>query len=88
MSQTLPVNGFKWDEHTSQFDEAILKKIMKYTFFRLMFNIQKSYMNIEKVENCMIKKNVFFIRYIKQVLNHGLILKKVIESLKVFKKPG
>ena len=58
MSKKLPVNGFKWDEHTSRYDEAVLKKVMKYTFFRLMFNIQKSYMNIEKVENCMIKKNV------------------------------
>ena len=34
------------------------------------------------------KECAFNIRYIKQALNHGLILKKVIESLNVFKKPG
>ena len=32
------------------------------------------------------KECAFNIRYIKQALNHGLILKKVIESLNVFKK--
>ena len=49
ISQKLPVNNFKWIEETSQlnkdFIKTVMKKIMKDIFLKLMFNIQKNYMN-------------------------------------------
>ena len=50
MSQKPPVNSFEWIEDTSQFNEDYIKKyneeIDKGIFFKLMFNILKSYMNV------------------------------------------
>ena len=47
ISQKLPVNGFKWIEETSQFNEdftkTIMKIVMKDIFLNLMFNILKNY---------------------------------------------
>ena len=49
MSQKLPINGFKLFEETSQFSkgfiEAIMKKVAKDIFFKLMFSILKSYVS-------------------------------------------
>ena len=46
MSQKLPVNNSEWTKDNSQFNEdfikAIIKKVMKYTFLKLMFNILKT----------------------------------------------
>ena len=53
MSQKLHVNGFKMVENVSQFDEdfiiAIMKKVMKDIFLKLMFNIPKSYMTFTMI---------------------------------------
>ena len=53
MSQKLRVNGFKMVENASQFDEdfiiAIMKKVMKDIFLKLMFNILKSYMTFRMI---------------------------------------
>ena len=49
MSQKFPVNNFEWIEGTSHFNEdfikAILKKVIKNIFLKLMFNISKNYLN-------------------------------------------
>ena len=50
MPQKLPVNNFEWIEETSQFNEdfiqkTMMKKVKKYIFLKLMFNMQKNYMN-------------------------------------------
>ena len=53
MSQKLRVNGFKMVENASQFDGdfiiAIMKKVMKDIFLKLMFNILKSYMTFRMI---------------------------------------
>ena len=53
MSQKLPVNSFEWIEDTFQFNEDIIKNIMKKVlkdiFSRLMFNILKNYMNVVRI---------------------------------------
>ena len=47
MSQNLPVNKFEWTEDTSQFNEHliknIMKEVMKDNFSKLMLNILKNY---------------------------------------------
>ena len=50
MPQKLPVNNFEWIEETSQFNEdfiqkTMMKKVKKDIFLKLMFNMQKNYMN-------------------------------------------
>ena len=45
MSQKLPVNNFEWIKDTSQFNENLIKIIMKKMMKKLMFNILKNYMN-------------------------------------------
>ena len=49
MSQRLPVNNFEWIKDTSQFNEdfikkkkAIMKKVVKDFFSKLMLNILKN----------------------------------------------
>ena len=53
MSQKLPVNSFEWIEDTFQFNEDIIKNIMKKVlkdiFSRLMFNILKNYRNFVRI---------------------------------------
>ena len=47
MSQKLPVNGFKWVEDLSKFDEGFLKsyneKSKEDIFLKSIFNIQNIY---------------------------------------------
>ena len=47
MSQKLPVDGFKWVEETSQFNEDFIKSHNKDSdtgyFLRLMYNILKNH---------------------------------------------
>ena len=49
MSQKLSVNNFEGIEDISQYNEdfikTIIKKVMKFIFLKLMFNILKDYMN-------------------------------------------
>ena len=49
MSKTLSVNKFEWIENIAQFNEDFIKNIMKKVIkdisSKLMFNIQKNYMN-------------------------------------------
>ena len=53
MSQRLPVNNFEWIEETSQFNEdiikTIMKKVMKDSFLKWMFNILKNYMSFKRI---------------------------------------
>ena len=47
MSQMHPINNFEWIEETYAFNEdfikAIMTKVMKTIFLKLMFNTQKHY---------------------------------------------
>ena len=50
MPQKLPVNNFEWIKETSQFNEdfiqkTMMKKVKKDIFLKLMFNMQKNYVN-------------------------------------------
>ena len=49
ISQKLPANNFEWMKDTSQFNEdlikTIMKKVMKDTFSKLMFNLLKNYIH-------------------------------------------
>ena len=54
MLQKLPVDGFTWVENTSQFNKDfienyLIKKVMKDIFLKLIFNIQKNYMNFRMI---------------------------------------
>ena len=64
-----------------------MKKVMKDILLMLMFNILKNNlrMKLGKIENLLINLHnkteyVRHIRNLKQALNHGLILKKVIKE--------
>ena len=63
MSQKLPVNNFERIKDTSQFNEdvikTIMKKVMKDIFSKLMFNILKNYMNILMIYHCYLKERKF-----------------------------
>ena len=99
MSQKLPVNGFRWVNDVSRFNEDFIKITMKIVMqdisLKQMQSIQKNYLvliksyhfnqkkkrlgQVEKLV-CSIEdkeKQVTHIRALKQVLNHGLILKEV-----------
>ena len=50
MPQKLPINGFKWVEKTSQFNNGFIKNYNEdsdigYFFFKLVFKIQKNCRN-------------------------------------------
>ena len=98
MSQKLLVNGFKWVEELSEFNEDFVKNYdensdrgyfldvdVEYSKKLLSLYIDLPFLpernKIKKCEklvsNIHIKENVVHLRYLKQVLNHGLILKKV-----------
>ena len=51
MSQKLPVNNFEWIKDTSQFNEDFIKNYGEESdiFWKLMFNILKTYMNFRMV---------------------------------------
>ena len=59
MSQKLPVNGFKWVEEPSQFNEdfikTIMKKFMKDIFLNFMFNTLRNYMAFTMVYHFYLK---------------------------------
>ena len=60
MSQTLPVNGFKWVEDLSEFYEVFIKtyneKSKEGFFLKLMLNILKNYMRSIMIYHCYQKK--------------------------------
>ena len=43
MSQKLSVNSFEWIKDTYQFNEVFIKKVIKNSFSKLVFNILKNY---------------------------------------------
>ena len=53
MSQELPVNNFQWIKYTSSLmkisEKAIMKKLMKDIFFKLMFAILKNYLSFSMI---------------------------------------
>ena len=55
MSQKLPVNGFEWVKDTSQFNEAIMNKVMRDISLRLMFKLLKIYMNFTLIYHFYLK---------------------------------
>ena len=63
MSQKLPTFNFKWVEDTSQFNEyfikTMMKKVRKDIFLKLMFNIQKKYMNFIMTYHFYLKERNF-----------------------------
>ena len=60
MSLTFPVNDFKWVEETSQFNETLIKNIMKIAIWdilsKLMFNIFKKCMNLIMIYRLSLKE--------------------------------
>ena len=99
MSQKLPVNGFKWEDDLSRFNERFIKSYDENSNIGCFLEVDVEYpkkffsshedlpllserKKLEKVEKlgCGIGdevKYVIHIRALKQVLNHGLILKRV-----------
>ena len=60
MSLTFPVNDFKWVEETSQFNETLIKNIMKIAIWdilsKLMFNIFEKCMNLIMIYRLSLKE--------------------------------
>ena len=56
--QKLPVNNFRLIKNSSQLrnKETILKKAMDDVFFKLMFNILKSYINFIMIDHFYLKE--------------------------------
>ena len=56
----LPVKKFEWIKDTSHFNEdfikTIMKKVMKDTFWKLVFNILKNYMNFTMIYHFYLKE--------------------------------
>ena len=99
MSQTLPVNGFKWVKNLSKFNEIFIRKYdensdkgyfleIDVDYSKKLFDLHKDLpflperKKVNKVEKliCNIEdkeKYVMHIKVLKQVLNHGIVLKKV-----------
>ena len=99
MSQKLPVNGFKWENDLSRFNERFIRNYNENNdigyfleadveYPKKLFGFHKDLPFLperkksEKVEKlvCGIEdkeKYVIHIRALKQVLNHGLILKRI-----------
>ena len=92
MSQKLPVNGFKWVEKLSRFDEIFIKNYSKNSDIRYFFEVDVDLhkdlpflpesKKVNKVQKLIcniegIRKYVIHIRALKQALNHGLVLRKV-----------
>ena len=104
MSQKLPVNGFKWENDLSRFNENFIKNYDENSDVGYFLEVDIEYpkqlwsyhkylpflpeiKKLEKVEKlvCSIEdkeKYVVQIRSLKQVLNHGLILKDVHRVIK------
>ena len=96
MSQKLPVNKFEWIEENFQFNKDFMKNCNKESNQKphelhndLPF--LPEWIKLEKVKKLVAHlKNktecVIHIRNLKQVLNHGLILKKVYTVIKFNQK--
>ena len=60
MSQRLAVNGFKWVEETSQFNEDFIKNkfkiVIRDIFLKLMFNKLKNYMKFIMIYHFILKE--------------------------------
>ena len=104
MSKKLPVNGFRWENDLSKFNEKIIKNYNEDNDVGYFLEVDREYpkqlwsshrdlslfpqgRKLEKVEKlvCSIEdkeKYVVQIRSLKQVLNHGLILKDVHRVIK------
>ena len=104
MSKKLPVNGFRWENDLSKFNEKIIKNYNENNDVGYFLEVDREYpkqlwsshrflsflpqgRKLEKVEKpvCSIEdkeKYVVQIRSLKQVLNHGLILKDVHRVIK------
>ena len=104
----MPVNGFKWVDNTSQFNEDFIinyneesdegyflevdvqyPKKLHESYNDLPFLPEK--MKIEKIGKIIAnvhdkKEYVIHTGNLKQALNHGLVLKKCVESLNSIRK--
>ena len=103
MSQKLPVNGFKWVEKLSRFNERFIQNYngngdigyflkVDIDYSEKLFNlhkdlpflperkkvnkVEKRICSIEDKEKCFIQ-----IRVLRQALNHGLVLRKVLRVI-------
>ena len=89
MSQTLPINGFKWEDDLSRFNERFIKNYNENSNEGYFLEVDVEYpkkisgrKKLEKVEKLVSsiedkEKYFIYIRALKQALNHGLILKRV-----------
>ena len=102
MSKKLPVNGFKWIEDLSKFNERFIKSYNENNDRGYIFEVDVDYPKtlfnchedlsflpefgaVEKLVCCIEAKQkyVVHIRALKQVLNHGLVLKRVPRVIQV-----
>ena len=85
MSQKLPTFNFKWVEDTSQFNEyfikTMMKKVRKDIFLKLMFNIQKKYMNFIVTYHFYLKERNF--KALKSLLITYIIKMNMLSTKKV-----
>ena len=94
MSKKLHVNGFKWENDLSKFNESFIKNYNENSdvgyFLEVDIEYPKQLWSSHKTDHilplkklvCSIEgkeKYVIHIRALKQALDHGLILKKCIE---------
>ena len=89
MCQTLPINGFKWEDDLSRFNERFIKNYNENSNEGYFLEVDVEYpkkisgrKKLEKVEKLVSsiedkEKYFIHIRALKQALNHGLILKRV-----------
>ena len=71
MSQKLPVKNVNWIKNICKFGESFIKSFIK------LKKVEKSVPNLhDKIEY------VLHMRNLKQALNHGLVLKKLVISIK------
>ena len=98
VTQNLPVNslgGLKKHLNLRKISKkAIMKKVIKDIFLKVIFNILEKYMTFTmnshnllrnvsekwKIKNHM-RNHMIHIRNLKQVLNHGLVFKKVLRVM-------
>ena len=102
MPQNLPVDGFNWVLNTSQFNKDFMKiynkdKVAGYSgklhdlHNDLPYLLER--MKIKEIDKILPNLNdkkeyIEYIKNLKQVLNHELVLKKHIESLSSIKAFG
>ena len=85
----LPINGFKWEDDLSRFNERFIKNYNENSNEGYFLEVDVEYpkkisgrKKLEKVEKLVSsiedkEKYFIHIRALKQALNHGLILKRV-----------